>query len=110
THGLPHANDAWYGVGITDQGRVRTSNQDAFAVLNESGVWIVADGMGGRAGGDIASRITVGRVANELSQRLGTRVSDSTDIQSRRELLLEVVHRSNEAVRDEASRHPELLG
>ena len=110
THGLPHANNVWYGVGVTDQGRVRTSNQDAFAILNESGVWIVADGMGGRAGGDIASRITVNRVANELSQRLGTRLSDSTSIQSRSELLHEVVRRSNQAVREEASRHPELLG
>jgi serine/threonine protein phosphatase PrpC len=109
-HRLPHADDVWHGVGLTDRGRVRTSNQDAFAILNECGIWIVADGMGGRAGGDIASRITVDAVANELSQRLGTRLSDSTEIQSRSDLLHQVVHRSNQAVREEASRHPELLG
>ncbi|MEP6888663.1 MAG: Stp1/IreP family PP2C-type Ser/Thr phosphatase [Nitrospirales bacterium] len=110
THWLPHADDVWHGVGVTDRGRVRTSNQDAFAILNECGVWIVADGMGGRAGGDIASRITVDGVADELFQRLGTSLSDSTEIQSRSDLLHQVVHRSNQAVREEASRHPELLG
>jgi protein phosphatase len=109
-HGMPHADDTWHGVGLTDRGRVRTSNQDAFAILNKCGVWIVADGMGGRAGGDIASRITVDGVADELSQRLGIRLSDSTEIQSRSDLLHQVVHRSNQAVREEASRHPELLG
>jgi PPM family protein phosphatase len=109
-HGLPHTDDVWHGVGLTDRGRVRTSNQDAFAILNQCGIWIVADGMGGRAGGDIASRITVDGVADELSQRLGSRLSDSTELQSRSDLLLQVVHHSNQAVRDEASRLPELLG
>lgn len=110
THGLPHAEEVWHGVGITDRGRVRTSNQDAFVILNECGTWIVADGMGGRAGGDIASRITVNEIAGELSQRLGTRLSESTEISSRNDLLHEVIHRSNQAVREEASRRPELFG
>lgn len=108
--GLPHAEDVWRGIGLTDRGRVRTSNQDAFAILNECGAWIVADGMGGRPGGDIASRITVESIAEDLSERLGTHLSDSTQIQSRSDLLHEVVHRSNQAVRQEAHRRPELLG
>jgi PPM family protein phosphatase len=110
THRLPHADDLWHGVGVTDRGRVRTTNQDAFAILNECGVWMVADGMGGRAGGDIASRITVDRIAESLSQRLGTCLSDSTEIRSRSDLLHQIIHRSNQAVREEASRRPELLG
>lgn len=109
-HGRPHDDDVWHGIGVSDRGRVRTSNQDAFAVLNQCGVWIVADGMGGRAGGDIASRITVDGIAAELSQRLGTCLSDSSEIQSRTDLLHEVVHGSNHAVREEVARHPELLG
>lgn len=109
-HGVSHADDVWHGVGLTDRGRVRTSNQDAFAILDECGVWIVADGMGGRAGGDIASRITVEGVAGELSRCLGAHLSDSTEIQSRRDLLHQVMHRSNQAVREEASRRPELFG
>lgn len=109
-HGLPHGAASWHGVGLTDRGRVRTSNQDAFAILNECGVWILADGMGGRAGGDIASRMTVDGLAADLSQGLGTRMSESTELESRCALLRQVVHMSNQAVRTEASRRPELLG
>jgi serine/threonine protein phosphatase PrpC len=109
-HALPHGAALWHGVGLTDRGRIRTSNQDAFAILNECGVWILADGMGGRAGGDIASRMTVEYLATDLSQRLGTRMSESTELDSRRALLHQVVHMSNHAVRAEASRRPELLG
>ncbi|MDQ6735290.1 MAG: Stp1/IreP family PP2C-type Ser/Thr phosphatase [Nitrospirota bacterium] len=108
--GLPHAADRWLGAGLTDRGRIRTSNQDAFAILNECGIWIVADGMGGRAGGDIASRMTVDGLATDLSQRLGTRMSESLELHSRSALLHQIVHVSNQAVRAEASRRPELLG
>ncbi len=37
----------WTGVGRTETGHVRASNQDALALLDDCGVWIVADGMGG---------------------------------------------------------------
>lgn len=110
THGLPHAVGSWYGVGLTDRGLVRTANQDAFAILNECGVWIVADGMGGRAGGDIASRLTVDGLVASLPQRLDTRMSKSTELLSRSALLHQVIHISNQAVRTEASRRPELVG
>lgn len=110
TQELPQADEVWHGIGITDRGRVRTSNQDAFAILNECGVWIVADGMGGRPGGDIASRITVEHIAETFSRSLGTHLSDSSQIQSRSDLLQEAIHRSNQAVREEAYRRPELLG
>jgi serine/threonine protein phosphatase PrpC len=44
-------------AGISDVGRLRPSNQDAFAELNDVGVWAVADGMGGYRDGDVASRM-----------------------------------------------------
>ena len=36
----------WQGVGLTDIGHVRTTNQDAYWVNNELRLWIVADGLG----------------------------------------------------------------
>jgi len=45
--------------GITDVGCVRERNEDAFLEMPESGLWCVADGMGGHYSGDLASqRIT----------------------------------------------------
>jgi len=70
----------------------------------------VADGMGGRAGGDIASRMTVDSLVADFSQRLGTRMSESTELDSQRALLHQVVSASNQAVHAEGSRRPELLG
>ena len=43
--------------GRTDVGRLRPSNQDAFARMDEVGAWVVADGMGGYRDGDVASRM-----------------------------------------------------
>lgn len=47
----------YVSAGITDVGRLRPSNQDAFGELNPAGVWVVADGMGGYRDGDVASRM-----------------------------------------------------
>jgi serine/threonine protein phosphatase PrpC len=49
-------------AGLTDVGRTREENQDAFLERPESGVWLVADGMGGHQAGSLASRLIVERV------------------------------------------------
>ena len=49
----------WIGVGRTEKGHVRATNQDALALLNDCGVWIVADGMGGHPAGDLAAQTAV---------------------------------------------------
>lgn len=47
----------YVSAGATDVGRLRSSNQDALAQLGESGLWVVADGMGGYRDGDVAARM-----------------------------------------------------
>ncbi len=47
----------YVSAGITDVGRLRGTNQDAWVEFNDAGVWAVADGMGGYRDGDIASRM-----------------------------------------------------
>jgi serine/threonine protein phosphatase PrpC len=43
----------------TDIGRARTVNQDSHLLLPDQGLWVVADGMGGAQGGEVASAMVI---------------------------------------------------
>jgi protein phosphatase len=53
-------------AGATDTGRLRARNEDAFAVLPELGLFIVTDGMGGCAAGEIAAQMAIDVVRESL--------------------------------------------
>ena len=42
-------------AGLTDQGLVRSDNQDRWLAIPEQGLYVVADGMGGRMNGGLAA-------------------------------------------------------
>lgn len=53
-------------AGLTHPGRVRARNEDAFEVIAELGLAMVADGLGGHPAGDIASRMAVQEVGDRM--------------------------------------------
>ena len=45
--------------GVTDRGVVREQNEDSMILLEDAGLFVVADGMGGHAAGEVASAMAI---------------------------------------------------
>ena len=50
----------------TDVGLIRSGNEDNYLIVPERGLFIVADGMGGHAAGEVASEMAVRTIASDL--------------------------------------------
>jgi protein phosphatase len=87
-------------IGQTDAGKVRTSNQDAFRIFPDLGLYLLADGMGGARGGERASRLAVDSVADAL-RRVPHRDASA---------LTSAVEEANAKVFAEATADPRLEG
>jgi protein phosphatase len=59
------------GHALTDLGRKRASNEDAFFIDDALGLYVVADGMGGHAAGEVASREAVDTVYGMVKSGIG---------------------------------------
>lgn len=96
-------------VAKTDKGHVRDSNQDAYAVgeFSDEVVWaVVCDGMGGAAGGNIASALAVKVISDKINVSYREQMRDS----SIKNMLDSALNAANVEVFDMSESKHELKG
>jgi protein phosphatase len=103
-------------AGLTDVGRKRNHNEDSFLVDDEIQLYVVADGMGGHAGGGTASRIAVETIDKELRQvraiKEGNPFLTSTSLQDSPlpEVIRNAVEQACLSIFNTAQEDPRLAG
>lgn len=103
---MPHRSTV---VGLTDVGKTRTRNEDSLSLLGDMGVAVVADGMGGHPGGDVASRIAAETASSVLERELGSGFSEDP-VEHLQQVMLRSVLEAHEAIRSEGRGEPDLDG
>ena len=101
--------------GVTDVGRVRSNNEDCFRIVTPLNLYVLADGMGGEAHGEIASALAVETVvkhcldaeANPAAKVLG-QVQPGWSAETKR--LSTALHLANRNICKSAEEHPEQRG
>lgn len=92
--------NAWY---LTDKGLKRDSNQDNFLINQDLGLFVVADGMGGHSGGEVASAIAVYSVEDVMKDNRYQNLSA-------RELLDQAYVSASNNIYDKAQEDTKLMG
>jgi len=104
-----------FSGGVTNVGRVRTNNEDCFRIEEPLNLYVLSDGMGGEAHGEIASALAVEALVKHCQETehdpamtiFGDMPSNWSEKTKR---LSSAVHLANKTIFDSAQAHPEQRG
>ncbi|MGC4087732.1 MAG: protein phosphatase 2C domain-containing protein [Polyangiaceae bacterium] len=98
-----------HAAGDSDRGRTRAKNEDSILVFPERSLFVVADGMGGHAGGEIASSVAVDVMRDSFERSVfEARTESATDVPRRGRELACSIQMANEAIYALAQNDPAL--
>jgi PPM family protein phosphatase len=99
----------------TDLGRVRKNNEDCYQIEPALNLYVLSDGMGGEAHGEVASNIAVQTVVTHCQQAENNRAmpifgEPQPDVSERTNRLASAIHLANRKVFEMAEANPEKRG
>jgi PPM family protein phosphatase len=95
----------------TDLGRVRKNNEDCFQMEAGLNLYVLSDGMGGEAHGEVASKLAVQTIMAHCEQAENSRATpifgeSKPDVSERTNRLASAIHLANRKVHETASSNP----
>jgi protein phosphatase len=101
--------------GVTDLGRVRTNNEDCFRIVESLNLFVLADGMGGEAHGEVASALAVETIVKFCMEPgadagVASLLNAEPSWTEKTKRLTSAVHLANKNIYESAEAHPEQHG
>jgi len=103
---------AYYGT--SDKGRVRTQNEDSYLCNPSQRLFLLADGIGGKAGGEVASKMAITNieefVIQSRSEDITWPIPYRTELSPEQNRLLAAAHAANNKILGYGNQNPSMKG